>query len=106
METLPVLFRKSQGEVTAVFPTVCGSGPDDMTCYAHVGQHGICCRAWYNSTRPANPEDYADLLAELRGIYERSLGEGDHAFKLRVYVRIHPWMNEARREDWRKVSGV
>lgn len=69
MEKLDVLFRVSRGEVTAVFPSECGTDQYDMTCYAHVGQHGSCSRAWYNTTRKAKPEQYASLLAELRGIY-------------------------------------
>lgn len=39
------------------------------TCYAHVGQHGTCHRDWYRDrTRPAKPEEYADLLKELEAI--------------------------------------
>lgn len=75
--TLPVIFRKKrgkqyEGEITAVFPTVPGTNDLwTMTCYAHIGQHGSCSWGWYRSTIPAKPEDYKDLLAELRSIYER-----------------------------------
>jgi hypothetical protein len=71
-EKLDVLFRadrKKQPEIMAVFPSECGTNEYDMTCYAHVGQHGSCTRQWYNRTRKAKPHEYADLLAELRGIY-------------------------------------
>lgn len=62
----PVIFRKdrSTGEVTAVFPTL----PEiayTVRCYAHIGQHGSCNRAWYICTKPATPDEYAPLLREL-----------------------------------------
>ena len=92
--TLPVIFRAdrsgpSKGEVTAVFPTV----PADyagilMTCYAHIGQHGGCSFVWYRTTRPAKPEEYADLLAELRAIYGRDGGPDDPPVVLRITRRI------------------
>lgn len=68
-ENLDVLFRVSRGEVTAVFPSECGTDEWDFTCYAHVGQHGSCSRQWYNTARKAKPAQYESLLAELRGIY-------------------------------------
>jgi len=77
-QTLPVLFRADKqgdfkGHVTAVFPTLPGdSDPWSVTCYAHVGQHGSCTKAWYWTTRPATPAEFADLLCELRGIYSRA----------------------------------
>ena len=76
----PVTFRAERsgphkGEVTAVFP--------DGVCYCHIGQHSSYEAEWYHSTRPATPEEYADLLAELRSIYET----GHDAVKLRVYKR-------------------
>ncbi len=76
-ESLPVIFRADRsgdfkGHVTAVFPTLPGtSDPYSVTCYAHIGQHGTCGREWYNGTRAAKPDEYADLLAELRRIYSR-----------------------------------
>lgn len=91
MEKLPVIFRAERsghfkGDVTAVFPTLEGN-PGEMTCYAHIGQHGSCSLGWYYRTRPAKPHEYAALLAELRGIYERKLGPHDTAFRLVVYKR-------------------
>jgi hypothetical protein len=70
----PVLFRKdSDGDVTAVFPTIASDiAGHFVTCYAHIGQHGGCSREWYYSTKRADPAEYADLLAELRSIgYDR-----------------------------------
>lgn len=94
MQSLPVIFRAERsgpfkGDVTAVFPTC----PADyagrqMTCYAHVGQHGGCSFDWYRGTRPAKPEEFADLLAELRTIYGRDGGLNDPPIVLRVARRI------------------
>lgn len=72
-EKLDVLFRatgpRKNPDVTAVFPTECGTNRYDMTCYAHVGQHGTCDSGWYNTTRKAKPAEYTALLTELRRIY-------------------------------------
>jgi hypothetical protein len=103
-EKLPVIFRKKYGKVTAVFPTLCWSGPYDMTCYAHVGQHGACDIGWYNTTKAAKPEDYADLLAELKGIYEKALGKNDTVYELVVYRRMTPQMRKAREADYRRTA--
>jgi hypothetical protein len=103
-ESLPVLFRRdSEGRITAVFPTL----PSDLsstqlTVYEHVGQHGSACWDWLRRTRPAQPDEYASLLQELRSIYERSLAPGDPVFRLKVCQRISPqhrlaFHREARR---------
>jgi hypothetical protein len=73
-EKLSVIFRcdRDGSHVAAVFPTFPSHEPDDgmRTCYAHVGQHSACSRSWYRTTRAAQPTEYADLLAELTGIYD------------------------------------
>lgn len=57
-------------EVTAVFLGRGHVHPSGYrTCYAHIGQHGECADAWVAEQEPATPEEYAPLLAELRGIY-------------------------------------
>lgn len=71
-ETTRVAFRvdksgKFKGTVTAVLPDF----PEDngFTCYAHVGQHGTCSRAWiWSKTRPATEAEYKELLNELKQI--------------------------------------
>lgn len=96
----PIVFRKSRrkepegraAEVTAVFPCE----PADyqgqlMTCYAHIGQHGGCDLGWYNQTRAAKPEEYADL--------KRELESAPYGYRLKVYSRIQPWMREKLRAE-------
>lgn len=63
-----VVFRKfKDGEVIAVFPEVSYNYVHIMS-YQHVGQHGDCV-PWISSfTKPATPDEYADLLAELKSI--------------------------------------
>lgn len=76
IEIVPVIFRADKhgpgkGNVTAVFPTLSASSINNtVMCYAHLGQHGGCNKHWYRTTRPATPNEYADLLKELKGIYE------------------------------------
>ncbi len=92
-EELPVIFRafdNSQGlEILALFPTekYTDARPELITCYAHIGQHGCAHIDATQEGRPATPAEYADLLAELRGIYETSHAPGDPIVKLRVVTR-------------------
>jgi len=101
VETLPVMFRKSAGEVTAVFPTLPADYVGNLTCYAHIGQHGSCSAEWLRSTRPASESEVAPLLAELRRIYEI----GDDAVQLQIVKRRtaahRKALEEARRESCR-----
>lgn len=96
----PVLFRvhrapKTHGdEVTAVFPCE----PADyvgqlMSCYVHVGQHGSCDFGWYLKTRPARPEEYADLKAELES--------APYGYRLKIYQRINRKLRETFHENVR-----
>lgn len=95
---LDVLFRatgpRKQPEITAVFPTECGTSRYDMTCYAHVGQHSVCQVDWYRETRKAKPEEYADLLAELSQVYAPE-------YELVVKQKITP-QHRAKREAQEK----
>ncbi len=100
---LPIIFRTQshgqfKGEVTACFPSLPGTN-DSRTflCYSHVGQHGSASLPWYRDTRPAKPSEYADLLAELRGIYENPhYGE---PVELTVYHRITRQHHQARTQE-------
>lgn len=89
--SLPIIFRAersgdSKGDVTAVFPTLANDYAGRyFTVYARVGQHGGGSLDWYRSTRPARPDEYADLLAELRKIYETY---GEQPVKLKLCQRM------------------
>jgi len=107
-EPLPVIFRAEWNDspktgnihITAVFPTLPGnSDPRTFTVYARVGQHSAGSKEWYRSTRPATPEEYADLLAELRGIYERD--DDSDAVRLVIAKRFTKHHDASRREALR-----
>jgi len=51
-----------------------------MSCFAHIGQHSACDLGWYNQTRPATPEEYADL--------KRELESAPYGYKLKIYHRM------------------
>ena len=75
----PVLFRVSEGEVTAVFPCEPATpAGDSMTCYAHVGQHSGASLGWYHETSAAKPDEYASLARELESI----------GYRLKIYHRM------------------
>lgn len=103
---LPVIFRAERGgdhkgSVTAVFPTLPGtSDPYTATCYAHIGQHSACDRGWYQTTRAATPAEYADLLRELRWIYE----EGPDTVRLDIVQRWTAKHDDARRAELKESS--
>lgn len=80
MENLNVVFRvESSGDVLAVFPSIPADYQGSMLCYARMGQHSGCSDSYYyHGTKPATPEQYAPLLNELRGIYEK----GEDAVRL------------------------
>jgi hypothetical protein len=74
-ERLRVIFkmegRGKDARPVAFFPTMIGSYDwYTMTCYAHMGQHGIAEKGYVRECRPAKPHEYADLLAELQRIYD------------------------------------
>lgn len=65
--TQRVIFRKwrGSGDVIAFFPDQV-NGPY-IGSYEHVGQHGDASYP-HPQTEPASPDEYADLLAELKTI--------------------------------------
>ena len=92
---LPVIFRVIHGEVLALFPTLPYKGNTPwgypyITCYAQVGQHGEALRSATQDGRLATPAEYADLLRELRGIYENPHFAGDEVVTLKVVSRRPP----------------
>lgn len=65
---IKVVFRKfKDGEIIALFPSE-RWGRYITACYTHIGQHGGADPLIINDTKPATPEEYAPLLAELVAI--------------------------------------
>jgi hypothetical protein len=97
---LPVIFRvMKSGEVIALFPTLPARlNGLELTSYLHVGQHGASSWKWYytRSHRPAKPEEYAALLAELRGIYEDT---NDDPVRLEVFRSVSKEMQRMFRDN-------
>ena len=69
MEKTDVIFRKDYRGVFAMFPYLIATPDGHVTSYMHVGQH---FSADYNycimKSKPAKPEEYADLMAELEQV--------------------------------------
>ena len=65
--TIPIRFVWFQGELTALFPDK-KERNGNITCYAHIGQHGTAAPSLMRCKR-ATPAEYKDLLRELTQIY-------------------------------------
>lgn len=61
----PVIFKKEGKDVVAFFPSLPGTGPHDVTCYAHMGQHASAGLDYLAKCKPATPAEYAPLKREL-----------------------------------------
>lgn len=96
--TTPVIFRKDEQEVIAVFPAEPGTLElSTLWCYTHVGQHSACTSGWYRTTQPATPDEYKDLLEELI-----SIGYDD----LKIVKRITPDMTRERYKRILELKGL
>ena len=66
MDKTDVIFRKDKHGVYALFPHLVETPDGHVTGYMHIGQH---FSADYNhcimTSKPAQAEEYADLMAEL-----------------------------------------
>lgn len=68
-----VKFYITEGEILAYFPDENfypkDAGYDGKTkvCYAHLGQHSSCHPDYLKGKKLASPEQYNDLLQELKG---------------------------------------
>ena len=70
MDKVKVIFRKNKNnDVIAFFPEVRVNYGNIMS-YMHIGQHGEASYEFYLTTRKANKNEYTDLFAELRKIYD------------------------------------
>lgn len=67
--TTDILFRKWRGDIIALFPHEVCDYDGHVTSYMHVGQHGGAdYKGIIRCSRPAKPEEYADLKRELENI--------------------------------------
>ena len=69
MSKVYVIFKKFKGEVIAVFPFVKWSEGCVMS-YQHIGQHSACDWTLPYELKNARPSEYAELLAEIKRIYD------------------------------------
>lgn len=96
----PVIFRADRagefkGVVTAVFPTIpADSYGETFSCYGHIGQHSGATWDWYHTTRPAKPEEFADLKRELEA--------APYGYRLKVYSKMQTEFHTARRAEARR----
>ncbi len=81
-----VQFRMFRGEVTAFFPYEVES-PNHVMCYAHNGQHSMCVWNFHQTSKPATPDQYADLYKELEqiGYKLKVIKRRSHAKYLQAY---------------------
>jgi hypothetical protein len=70
VEKTRVIFRKwSNGNVVALFPReIAAMRVTYCMSYMHIGQHSAADISIIDDTKPATPEEYADLKAELERI--------------------------------------
>jgi hypothetical protein len=71
MNTDIVIFRKfPDGDIIALFPCLPAECLTAWPCqsYMHIGQHGAADPRIMYDTRPARPQEYAALKAELEQI--------------------------------------
>lgn len=93
-----VIFRKfkKSGEIIALFPEIIADPtPEFCESYMHVGQHGGAMADLTDITRPATPEEYAELKAELEDI-----GYNLTVKKKNQYKYYLTRLNELRRIGW------
>ena len=68
-ETLTIFRKFKEGDIIALFPEIKWDR-QGLFCssYMHIGQHGSADYGIIRITKPATPEEYSDLKAELESI--------------------------------------
>ena len=71
-EMLPIRYVIVDDVPCAYFPSMLydDAQSDDVVCYAHYGQHGRASLDYLDECPAATPAEYAELHAELTGIYD------------------------------------
>jgi hypothetical protein len=95
-----VIFRKFRdGEVIALFPYEIADHNGAVSSYMHVGQHSGADLGIIQDTKPASPEEYGDLAAELRSIgYDLSIRRRVDRRLYAIKFRLQYLRNELRNE--------
>jgi len=60
-------YLDNGGDVFAYFPDILTDSKGNNTCYSHIGQHSACSPNYVKGKKLATPEQFAPLLAELKG---------------------------------------
>ena len=85
--TTSVMFRWHKGEALAVFPCEPYDSQGRLySCYAHMGQHSGCDEGYMRRSRPATPQEFANLKAELEA--------KPYEYRLRIVAKITAEMRE------------
>lgn len=91
----PVIFRYWKNEVIALFPSVPGSSKYNCSSYMHVGQHSSADdRMIIAESRPATPQEYADLKIELENA----------GYTLKIYRRWQYRFLEMREDEIARID--
>lgn len=97
-EATPTIFRRyPDGEVVALFATVPADLYGHCSSYVHVGQHGAANpQHVIANTRPATPDEYADLMHELMeiGYLVRPILRMNHRMAEQRRATLAGWMTE------------
>lgn len=94
-EKTKVIFRYWRGEVIALFPEIPSDSYMWFNClsYMHMGQHSAASpRIIIYNSRPATPDEYADLKQELESI----------GYDLDVRQRLTNDMTRMRQRNWNR----
>lgn len=75
MEKIKVIFRKEYNEYTKKYDVIAflpeiEANYGKIMSYAHIGQHSEADILYYHTTKKATPDEYVELLKELKMIYE------------------------------------
>lgn len=93
---IAVIFRKfKNGEIIALFPELPGTNdPETCLSYQQIGQHGSAGVDLCDRTKPAKPEEFASLQAELESI----------GYRLRLCTKRTAKMDRARLKALKSIA--
>lgn len=60
-------YVEQGGDILAFFPDIVETQEGARRCYSHVGQHSSCSNNYLKHCTKATPDEYKDLLEELKG---------------------------------------